>query len=102
MFKVAVGKLNISPTAFYSSTPREMELAIEGFREQQEQNFYLTQTAMTNSIGRYFGGKHFKPHDPFSKKVEKKKKVFVSVEQKQAEFNNLLNIFKKEEGEKQT
>lgn len=102
MFKVAVGKLNISPTAFYSSTPREMELAIEGFKEQEERNYYLTQTAMTNSIGRFFGGKHFKPHNPFDVKAAKTQKVFVSVEQKQTEFKNLLNIFKKEEGEEQT
>jgi len=101
MFKVAVGKLNISPTAFYSSTPREMELAIQGFKEQEERNFFLSQTAMTNSIGRFFGGKQFKPHNPFETKAVKTKKEFVSIEQKQAEFKNLLNIFQKE-GEGQT
>lgn len=90
--------MNFTPSAFYSSELREVKLAIEGFNKQEERNFNLSQTAMKNAIGAFFGGKKFTAINPFekeSKKVERR-----TAEQKQETFNYLHNKFNIEEGEK--
>lgn len=99
LFKVAVGTVGYSSTAFFSSSPREVELAIEGYNDSQKHNFYLSEVAMKNAIGQFLGGKKFKPVNPFATEEEKKKKVFTSAEAKETEFNYLLDKFKTEEGE---
>lgn len=46
-------------------------MIIKGRKEQEEQDFTLMQIACTNAIGSCFGGKKFKPIQPF-KQEEKK------------------------------
>jgi hypothetical protein len=97
LFKIAVGNLGFTPAAFYSSSPYEIEMAIEGFNSNKKENFYLLQTMMTNSIGKFFGGKKFKPTDPFETK--KKQVARVTPEYKTATFEYLQNKFARKEGE---
>lgn len=69
-----VGMGVVSMTDFYNSEPREIELVLEGNRLKQENDFYLMQTAMTNSIG-VFMQKNFKPTNPFKKQSKENKKI---------------------------
>lgn len=92
MYKRAVGVLRFNPTAFYQSEPREIILALEGYKEAQKENFLLSQTAMTNAIGAFFGGKRFKRLDPF-KEVEQTKET--TLEEKEAVFEHLENRFER-------
>lgn len=69
MFKVAVGAVRLSPDSFYTSEIREVLLAIEGHKEDKEQDFLLNQIATTNAIGAFFGGKGFKMKDPFEEDI---------------------------------
>lgn len=88
---MAVGAIGFSPDCFYSSQPREVLLAIEGFTENKKRDFYLTQTATTNAVGIFFGGKKFEVTNPFEDKVEKIKEV--TIESKARTFDYLQNKF---------
>lgn len=92
MFRIAVGNLGFTPTAFYSSSPYEIGLAIEGFNNNKKEDFYLSQTMMTNSIGIFFGGKKFKPVDPF---IKEKVHEVVTLESKSETFEYLQNKFER-------
>ena len=92
MYKRAVGVLGFSPTAFYQSEPREIVLALEGYKEAQKENFLLSQTAMINAIGAFFGGKSFKRVNPF-KEIEQSKEI--TLEEKEAVFEHLENRFER-------
>ena len=67
-------------------------MAIEGFNNNKKENFYLSQTMMTNSIGAFFGGKKFKPVDPF---VKKEIHEVVTLESKTETFEYLQNNFER-------
>lgn len=60
-----VGGMKISPFVFYKMTIREAKLAIKGHRNEMREAYMLDLYATTNSIGSCFGGKNFKPVDPF-------------------------------------
>ncbi|NMA48671.1 MAG: hypothetical protein GX947_02700 [Tissierellia bacterium] len=92
MFKIAVGNLGFTPAAFYSSSPYEIGMAIEGFNNNKKENFYLSQTMMINSIGVFFGGKKFKPVDPF---IKEKVHEVVTLESKSETFEYLRNKFER-------
>lgn len=87
-----MGVLNFSPAAFYQSEPREVILALEGYKEAQKENFLLSQTAMRNAIGAFFGGKRFKGIDPFKEVKEVK---YITLEEKEAVFEHLENRFER-------
>lgn len=89
--------LGFTPTAFYSSELREVKLAIEGYNSGKEQDFYLSQTAMINAVGMFFGGKGFKLTNPFEKK--RKKVESVTARSKEETFNYLHDKFNIKEGE---
>lgn len=97
LYKMAVGVMNFTPSAFYSSELREVKLAIEGYNMGKQQDFYLSQTAMKNAIGVFFGGKKFKPTNPFEK--ESKKVERATTEEKAETFNYLHDKFNTKEGE---
>lgn len=96
LFKVAVGAIGLSTASFYNSTPREVELAIEGYREKQEIDFFYSQQSMINAVGIFFGGKGFKVVNPFAKQ---KKAEVITMEKKDNTFEYLHSKFKEEEGE---
>lgn len=60
-----VGGMKISPFIFYSMTLREAKLAIKGHKNEMREQYILNLYATTNSIGSCFGGKKYKPIDPF-------------------------------------
>lgn len=62
---MAVGAIGLSPNCFYTSEIREVLLAIEGYKKGREDEFVANQTAVINAIGVFFGGKQFKPTNPF-------------------------------------
>lgn len=92
LYKTAVGILNMSPADFFISEIREIILAIDGFNTKTEKEFALTQLAMSNAIGIWFGSKSFRPKDPF--KVEKARVGKIDPTEKQDTKNFLLNRFK--------
>ena len=63
-----VGGMKISPFIFYSMTIREAKLAIKGHRNEMHEAYVSNLYATTNSIGSCFGGKNFKPIDPYEEK----------------------------------
>ena len=67
MLKSAVGMVGISITDFYSSEPREINLALEGYQQNKEETFRLNQYAFFNAIG-MAKKKGFKPVNPFEKR----------------------------------
>jgi hypothetical protein len=60
-----VGGMKISPFVFYRMTIREAKLAIKGHRNEMREAYISNLYATTNSVGSCFGGKNFKPIDPF-------------------------------------
>ena len=62
----------ISPFVFYSMTLREAKLAIKGHNRETKNNYYYNLYATTNAVGSCFGGKKFKPIDPFDNKKSNK------------------------------
>lgn len=88
--------MGIDPTAFYSSSPREMNIAIEGYRDGRKEQFNLSQIAMMNAIGIFFGGKQFKVTNPFDEIKEEKT---VTPEEKRATFELLQDRFGEKDGE---
>ncbi len=64
--------MKISPFIFYKMTIREAKLAIKGHRNEMHEAYILNLYANTNAIGSCFGGKNFKPIDPFDNKIENK------------------------------
>lgn len=81
------------PFSFYQLTVEEALLAIEGHMEEQEAKYNLTMTAMYNANGAFNGGKKFKFLEPFKKQEKKKKQKKVSIEDKQATLDFLMNKF---------
>ena len=82
--------MKISPFIFYSMTLREAKLAIKGHKNELHEQYILNLYATTNSIGSYFGGKKYKPIDPFddnssNKSMEDKKNT--------AEYASFLSAF---------
>lgn len=69
----------MSPFLFYSMTLREAKLAMKGHDNEARNNYYYNLYATTNAVGSCFGGKNFKPIDPFSspKKANKKDAQYV-------------------------
>lgn len=82
----------MSTADFYNCSPYDVQLAIEGFNEHAEYNFYLQQTAVSNAIGSWFGKKGFKPVNPFEKEKEPGVKPS-TVEQKEETLTYLENKF---------
>ena len=66
-----VGGMKISPFIFYSMTIREAKLAIKGHKNEMHEQYILNLYANTNAIGSCFGGKSYKPIDPFDNKENK-------------------------------
>ena len=60
------------PNDFYDLLFKEANMIIKGHRQEEEQKFNLMQIACTNAIGSCFGGKKFKPIEPFKKKQKEK------------------------------
>lgn len=69
-----VGSYKFSPTIFYDLLFKEAELIIRGHKQQEKEQFNLWQIAVINGVGSCFGGKKFKPIEPF-KKEEKSSNV---------------------------
>lgn len=67
LFSKICGAYGFSPNIFYDLLFKEAELILKGRREQEEHEFYLMQIACTNAVGSCFGGKKFKPIEPFKK-----------------------------------
>ncbi len=65
----------MSPTTFYALTYKEAKLILEGYKQEQEDNYYHNYYAMFNAIGAFLGGKKFTPIEVFenSKKEDKNK-----------------------------
>ena len=63
--------MKISPFIFYSMTIREAKLAIKGHKNEMHEQYILNLYANTNAIGSCFGGKSYKPIDPFDNKENK-------------------------------
>ena len=65
----------MSPTTFYALTYKEAKLILEGYKQEQEDNYYHNYYAVYNAIGAFLGGKKFAPVEVFenSKKEDKKK-----------------------------
>ena len=61
------------PNDFYDLLFKEANMIIKGHKQEEEQKFNLMQIACTNAIGSCFGGKKFKPIEPFKKEKEKEK-----------------------------
>jgi hypothetical protein len=66
-----VGGMKISPFIFYSMTLREAKLAIKGHRNEMHEQYIANLYANTNAIGSCFGGKSYKPIDPFDNNSNK-------------------------------
>ena len=60
------------PTDFYDLLFKEANMIIRGHKQQEEQEFNIMQTAIINGVGSCFGGKKFKPIEPFKKKQKEK------------------------------
>lgn len=86
--------MGFTPNCFYSSEPREVSLAIEGFKENKERDFFLVQTATSNAVGLFFGGKNFRTVNPFEDKKERVAEE-VTAESKAKTFDYLQNKFEK-------
>lgn len=56
----------ISPFVFYRMTLREAKLAMKGHNNKLKNDYYYNLYATTNAVGSCFGGKKFKPIDPFN------------------------------------
>ncbi len=65
----------MSPTTFYALTYKEAKLILEGYKQEQEDNYYHNYYAVYNAIGAFLGGKKFAPVEVFenNKKEDKKK-----------------------------
>lgn len=79
----------MSPTTFYALTYKEAKLILEGYKQEQEDDYYHNYYAVYNAIGAFLGGKKFAPVEVFenSKKEDKKK---VTKEEKQ----QILDMFR--------
>ena len=64
----------MSPFLFYGMTLREAKLAIKGHNNEARNNYYYNLYATTNAVGSCFGGKSFKPVDPFESRKQSKEK----------------------------
>ena len=67
----------MSPTTFYALTYKEAKLILEGYKQEQEDDYYHNYYAVYNAIGAFLGGKKFAPVEVFenSKKEDKKKTI---------------------------
>lgn len=92
-----MGVLHFTPTSFYEASPKEITLAFEGYREQQQYAFFLNEIALRNSIGAFFGGKNFKAVNPF--KGAEKQVNEGSKQDKELTFTYLLDKFETKVGE---
>lgn len=78
----------MSPTDFYSLTIREANLVLEGFEENNKDNYYLNLYANINALGNCFGGKKFKMIDPFKEQNKK-----ASLDDRKNTFKHLNKVF---------
>ena len=65
----------MSPTTFYALTYKEAKLILEGYKQEQEDDYYHNYYPVYNAIGAFLGGKKVAPVEVFenSKKEDKKK-----------------------------
>ena len=82
--------MKISPFIFYSMTLREAKLAIKGHRNEMREQYICNLYATTNSIGSCFGGKKYKPIDPFDNNSNNKSK---EDKKNTAEYVSFLSAF---------
>lgn len=77
LFEQIVGGMKFNPITFYDLLLVEASLIIQGNRKAKEEEFHLMETAVLNAVGMGFGGKGFKPINPFgdNKKGKSKKKT---------------------------
>lgn len=87
----------MSAANFYMSEPREIELGLEGYRLQQEQEFHLQQIATSNAIGMYFQ-KGFKPDNPFKRKENKSGVSTSTKEEREETLSYLIEKFNNASG----
>ena len=79
----------MSPTTFYALTYKEAKLILEGYKQEQEDDYYHNYYAVYNAIGAFLGGKKFAPVEVFeNSKTEDKKKA--TKEEKQ----QILDMFR--------
>lgn len=84
--------MKISPFIFYSMTLREAKLAIKGHRNEMHEQYISNLYATTNSIGSCFGGKKFKPIDPFDDNSSSNKSR-EDIKKNTAEYVSFLRAF---------
>ena len=83
------------PNDFYDLLFKEANMIIKGHKQEEEQKFNLMQIACTNAIGSCFGGKKFKPIEPFKKEKEKQSSKKKSKEELLAELEQVKKSFNK-------
>lgn len=83
--------MKFAPFIFYSMTLREAKLAIKGHRNEMHEQYICNLYATTNSIGSCFGGKNYKPIDPFDNSSSNKSKE--DKKKNTAEYASFLNAF---------
>lgn len=94
LFTKIVGGYGYNPNIFYDLLFKEAEMIIKGRREQEEQDFTLMQIACTNAIGTCFGGKKFKPIQPFKREEKKSSNVATNKNKTREELLSQLQQIK--------
>lgn len=80
---------------FFVSEPREIYIALEGYKRRQEDTFMLNQIAAYNAYG-LNTHKDFKPHNPFAVEQDVEE---VEPEEKIETLSYLVDKFTTKEGE---
>ena len=90
--KVAVGVLKMSTATFYMSEPREVELGLEGFRSNREQEFHLYEIAVRNAVGQFLA-KNYKPVNPFEETGQKVATRTTTLDERNETLGYLIDKF---------
>ncbi len=87
--------MKMPPSSFWHLTIHEANLALEGYKKEQQEQYNLNLCCLQNALGMAFGGGKFKPINPFENAKSKKEAHRVSKKQREENLAHINNLFKK-------
>ncbi|MDU2111293.1 MAG: hypothetical protein E7E92_02100 [Clostridiales bacterium] len=91
----------MSPTTFYALTYKEAKLILEGYKQEQEDDYYHNYYAVYNAIGAFLGGKKFAHVEVFenSKKEDKKEDKKKATKEEKQQILDMFRDYDKAKGD---
>nr|DAU01460.1 MAG TPA: hypothetical protein [Caudoviricetes sp.] len=87
--------MKMPPSSFWHLTIHEANLALEGYKKEQQEQYSLSLCCLQNALGMAFGGDKFKPINPFESAKSKKEAHKVSKKQREENLAYINNLFEK-------